>query len=58
MLEVQQSIVNDLYAGDSHSQWVDDHSADGVYSKKRYLFRMNIEVGIYSIMFLGFAIMR
>lgn len=34
MLEVQQSIVNDLYAGDSHSQWVDENSADGVYSKK------------------------
>lgn len=29
MLEVQQSIVNDLYAGDSHSQWVDENSADG-----------------------------
>lgn len=25
MLEVQQSIVNDLYAGDSHSQWVDEN---------------------------------
>lgn len=34
MLEVQQSIVNDLYAGDSHSQWVDENSADGAYSKK------------------------
>lgn len=57
MLEVQQSIVNDLYAGDSHSQWVDENSADGVYSKKRYLFRMNIEVEIYSIMYLEYVIM-
>ena len=27
-------VVNALYAGDSHSQWVDENSADGVYSKK------------------------
>ena len=47
MLEVQQSIVNDLYAADSHTEWVkeDDSNSYGIKAK------MNIEVETYSTMY-------
>lgn len=34
MLEVQQSIVNDLYAADSHSEWVKQDEPNGTFAKE------------------------
>lgn len=34
MLEVQQSIVNDLYAADLHSEWVKQDEPNGTFSKE------------------------
>lgn len=34
MLEVQQSIVNDLYATDSHTEWVKQDAPDGISAKE------------------------
>lgn len=34
MLEVQQSIVNDLYATDSHTEWVKQDAPNGISTKE------------------------